>query len=367
MSRLPLIAVLAVVFAATPASAQGLLPPSFAGWSAPSPPLRGVPAQLEQFVGADATVMREYGVDSAEQRQYSRDGQALTVTLYRMHDPSSAYGAYTFFRNDSMTPASLTRYSCASRNRALVVLGNLLFDVQGQDLRGVGPALKKLLTELAPQADRAPFPTIGQHLPEDGLVGRSERYLLGPIALNRLLPLGNGDWLGFYNSAEAVLARYRINGQDATLLLAEYPTQQIAEQKYQEIARWFDLNAPPGQASGRAHLYGTRSSSLIAIVANAGSPAIADSLLNQIHYQSQVTWNEPTHKLTDPTWGNVIVGAITGTGLIMLLALAAGIGFGGVRLLTKLFLPGRVFDRTKQVEILQLGLSSKPIQAKDFY
>jgi hypothetical protein len=51
----------------------------------------------------------------------------------------------------------------------------------------------------------------------------------------------------------------------------------------------------------------------------------------------------------------------------MMLALAAGIGFGGIRLFMKLLLPGRVFDRHDQVEILQLGLTSKPVNSKDFY
>jgi hypothetical protein len=43
------------------------------------------------------------------------------------------------------------------------------------------------------------------------------------------------------------------------------------------------------------------------------------------------------------------------------------VGFGGIRVLIKIFFPNKVFDREKQVEILQLGISSKPIQAKDFY
>jgi hypothetical protein len=61
------------------------------------------------------------------------------------------------------------------------------------------------------------------------------------------------------------------------------------------------------------------------------------------------------------------VGAFMGTGSIMILAVAAGIGFGGFRLLTKLVLPGKVFDSDDRVEILQLGLSSKPIRTADFY
>ncbi len=63
----------------------------------------------------------------------------------------------------------------------------------------------------------------------------------------------------------------------------------------------------------------------------------------------------------------MIVGAFLGTGADHVLAVAAGIGFGGVRVLVKIFLPNKVFDREKQIEILQLGIYSKPIKAKDFY
>jgi hypothetical protein len=33
----------------------------------------------------------------------------------------------------------------------------------------------------------------------------------------------------------------------------------------------------------------------------------------------------------------------------------------------KVFFPNKVFDREGQIEILQMGIYSKPIQAKDFY
>jgi hypothetical protein len=56
-----------------------------------------------------------------------------------------------------------------------------------------------------------------------------------------------------------------------------------------------------------------------------------------------------------------------GTGVILLLALAVGLGFGGIRVFLRFFLPNKIFDREKQIEILQLGIYSKPIQAKDFY
>jgi hypothetical protein len=35
--------------------------------------------------------------------------------------------------------------------------------------------------------------------------------------------------------------------------------------------------------------------------------------------------------------------------------------------LAKIFLPGKVFDRPDQMDVLQLGLSSKRIDSRDFY
>lgn len=361
---------LGFAWAGVPAAAQDFLPPSIGGWTAPAAATKARPEGLEQFTGDDAAILREYGILEAERRAYSRDAESLTVTLYRMRDPSAAYGAYTFLRTDDMAAANLTQHCAVSRQRDLAVVGNFLVDATGGDLRSAGNDLKTLAAQLAPRADRTPFPTLGDYLPTRGLVHGSERYVLGPLALNRLLPLGEGDWLGFADGADAELARYRINGQQATLLLVIYPTPQVAARKLEELSRWFTLNTAESrsiQADGRPLVFARRTSSLVALVAQTRSRVVADSLLSRIQYESQVTWNEPGFRLTDPSVSQMVVGAILGTGVILLFALVAGIGFAGVRLVVKYFFPGEVFDRPAKVEILQLGLSSKPIEAKDFY
>jgi hypothetical protein len=63
----------------------------------------------------------------------------------------------------------------------------------------------------------------------------------------------------------------------------------------------------------------------------------------------------------------MIAGAIFGTGIICAFALVSGIAFGGFRLVVKRFFPDRVFDTSNHLQVLQLGLSSKPINAEDFY
>lgn len=385
----------------TSATAQGLLPTALGGWAASGGASSAAAGQIEQVAGDRAGLLREYGLTSAEQRQYTQGAQTASVTLYRMVDPSAAYGAFTSFRDPQMQPLDLgdsVSFAVANRDRALFVVGNLVLVISASNERPPDAALIEAAAILLPHADSRPYPSIAGFLPLNSIVPGSqryrlgpgaasvalparlaivpgsERYILGPRALREALPwvpATGDDWMGFSKSAEAIVARYRGSGQardqELTLLVTIYPTQQIAADQFGNLNKWMAFNVEPDQAGGRTVVFGTRSSALVALVFGAESRDVANRLLSQISYRSTITWNEPSHELTDPSFPTMIIGVFEGTGLIMLLAVAAGIGFGGLRLLVKIALPGRVFDRNSQVEILQLGLTSKPIDARDFY
>ena len=359
------------------ASAQGILPSSFAGWNASAPAAQVSASHVEQFSGDRAGVLREYGINAAERRDFAQGPQNATVTLYNMVDPSAAFGAFTLLKSPEMAPlaqAGSAPYTAGARDKAILVIGNLLLEVSSPQDRPVDADLAQLAIAVTPRADTRPFPRIVDFLPQEGRVPGSERYLLGPRAMAQVFPAapkGQADWIGFDRSAEAIVARYHLRSQpkdqEMVLLVAMYPTQQIAADQYGAFNKWFALNVDAAAANGRPIVFGTRMSSLVALVAGAESREMAASMLSQMHYSTQVTWNEPSHELTDPSISAIVVGAITYTGLIMVIAIAAGLGFGGFRIFMKFLLPGRVFDRTRNVEILQLGLGSKPIEVKDFY
>jgi len=362
------LAAFSIVAAASPARAQGLLPDSFGGWKASSATQRLDANAVEQSAGPDAAVFQEYETEGAAQRAYAHGGATASVTLYHVGDPSAAYGLYTFLRFDALAPIDVGSFAGASPARALVVVGNLLADVTAARARPSDADLKSLAQFLAAQADNSPFPSIGQNLPAPQLVHRSEHYFVGPQALSRVVPLGTDDWAGFSYSAEALAARYRMNAQDdATLLLISYPTQQIAAKQFDSMMRRFPIDPPGGAPAGQPVLYGRRVGPLVALVVGAPTRDAANALLDQIRSNDVVTWNEPKTTYSDPSISSIVVEGILGTGAIMLMAIAAGIGFGGVRIFVKYLFPGRVFDREKQMEVLQLGIASKPIKAKDFY
>jgi hypothetical protein len=327
------------------------------------------PTALNSLLGPDATSFREYIVKSIEQRSYLRGPEAASVTLYRLRDPSSAFGAYTFLRNDALSPVNLGSFASASPGRALIVVGEFLIDVSTVPKQSRPPDsdLKQLADSLGKIADQTPYPSIGDHLPDQGRVRGTERYVIGPRSLAQFVPLGTDDWMGYDHSAETIFAQYHISGTDETLLITSYPTQQIAAYEFASMLRRFTFDPPGDVPANQTVLFGKRVSSIIAVVVGAHSREAANKVLDQIGYESQVTWDEPKQTLTEPTINSMIVGAFLGTGAIMVLAVAAGIGFGGIRILVKIFFPNKVFDRDKQIEILQLGISSKPIKAKDFY
>ena len=110
-----------------------------------------------------------------------------------------------------------------------------------------------------------------------------------------------------------------------------------------------------------------RKGSLLAIVLAPSSPSFAARIRDAVNYETQVTWNEPTHTLTDPPITSVLAKIIIATGVFMLVAIVFGVAFGGVRVLLKAFFPGKIFDRPEQMDVLQLGLSGKRINSRDFY
>ena len=364
-----------------PLAAQDVLPSNVGTWTASSSTTQVPAQQIEQLANDRANILREYGITSGERRDYTSGNDKVTVTLYRMVDPSAAFGAFTFFRDPDMAlpaPIMAASYAAGKRGRELLVVGNLMLDVNAGKAQMAPADLNALAKSVATQADRRPYPPIATFLPHEGLIPGSERYVLGPLALAQVFPAApanQADWAGFGSSAEAVVGRYRLSdkpsgGQrpaEGVLLLILYPTQQLAADRYNELGKSLALNVDPELAKGKPAVFGTRSSALIALLSGVQSREKAAELLNQVHHTSEVTWNEPTQNFTDPSISNIVVGAIVDTGGIMLLALAASLGFGGFRLLAKFVVPGKIFDRNTDVEILQLGINSKPVDVKDFY
>ena len=362
------IVVLSVAAASTPA--QAVIPDSFAGWSCngrssfnPAQPSQ-IASQTASSAGND--VLAEYGFVAGEQCEYTRGSEKLGVQVYRMKDPSGAFGLYSYMRTADLPNATLNEHSALGPTRALALDGNLLLDIRGAELPKREKDLRALVADVKLHAEEGPLPSLPNELPVKGMVERSDHYLLGPATLYQFVPVASNDWLGFSQGAEAVSARYRMEGHEVTLLLVDFPTPQTAAKKLAEVQKVFHVNGSNPDPNA-APLFAKRSMTLLAIVYGAGTQAEADALLKQVESGAEITWNEPTFQFKEPPITAMIAGTIIGAGIICMFAIISGIAFGGVRLVVKRYFPDKVFDRSSHLQVLQLGLGSKPINSEDFY
>jgi len=337
--------------------AQQILPSSFGGWTTN-------PGYQSRAATADAQdAFREYGLLATEDEEYQKGAERLSVRTYQMAEPSAAYGAFTYLRAPAMASLKIGKYSAASSDHALIVVGNLLLEINGAGAARMSSDLSALADSVKSKADARPFPSLGEHLPSSGIVIGSEHYYLGPVALNKVLPVAPGDWVGFGDRAEALSAQFQNGTQAVTLLLIDYPTQELAAKHFDSVQASAQSSSVPGLPFATAE----RKGEFICVAFGQRGAKYAAALLKQIETGHNVIWNEPSYKATDLTWASYVVGAFTGTGIIMLLAFVSGIGFGIIRVAVKYFFPGKVFDRPKSIEVIQLGLTGKRVNTKDFY
>src|ERR1700734_1020657 len=181
------LAALLVSFAAISTPAQGVIPDSFAGWSCNGRTSFN-PAQATQIASQTASsagndVLGEYGFVAGEQCEYTRASETLGVQVYRMKDPSGAYGLYSYMRTADLPRSALTDHSALGPSLALALQRNLLLDIRGTELSKWEKDLKALVAAVKLHAEEGPLPTLPDEMPSEGMVERSDRYLLGPAAL----------------------------------------------------------------------------------------------------------------------------------------------------------------------------------------
>jgi hypothetical protein len=349
---------LLLVFIAPSLRAQSILPQHFGNWTA-----SGASQKAPQLVEA-AEIFRESGLDGSEARSYSNGVTTANVRLYLLHDSSGAYEVYTYFLKSADDTG---RGSTDAPDERVSQIGNIVLVAEKSAALNASD-LETLTKQVKVKADSTPPPPIPNYLPERDRIAGTEKYALGPGAfrdalakLNRAEYAAIAGEVGFTTGAEAMLARYRAAHDDAVLLLIEFPTPQMAGLHWKHLEQ-----ALPGSAKEKGTTI-ERKGSLLAIVLAPTSETYATRVREAVRYETQVTWNEPTHAITDPPITTVLAKIIIATGVFMLVAIVFGVAFGGVRVLLKKLLPGKVFDRPEQMDVLQLGLSGKRINSRDFY
>jgi hypothetical protein len=341
-----------------------VLPTGFSGWQVKGEVFKSDDPSVADV--ANAPVLKEYGFLRLEKAVYTRDdGRNLTVKAAVFVDASGAYGAFTYYLTEDMREEIIGGGGANLNNRVLFYQGNVLVDALFDRMSVMSAAQLRDLAGLLPQAqgNKGNPPTLQSYLPKRAFQRefdkKTTKYILGPVALNRVgspLPAAMVD---FSAGAEVAIGKYEAAAGDATLMLVEYPTPQIAAERLRQIDASHQIaEQKPGVASivDVGPFFDARTGPIIVIAAGPLSKSEARSLMSAISYEADVTWNENTYVSKKDNLANFLFNAIVLCGIVVGLALVAGVAFGGLRLLIKRFFPDSIFDRREATEFISLHL-----------
>lgn len=335
------------------ANAPAVLPGAFAGWEKSESKSSADAATADPV---NAAILKEYGFSDVESARYSKAGRTIEVKAARFADASGAYGSFTFLKLPQMLTERFGDQGASLNERVLFYRGNVLVQATLDRVTAMSAAEMRELSDAIPlpAGPSRNLPTLPQYLPKQAYVKNSAKYVLGPLALNLVgAPLAAGD-VDFGRSAEVAVGRYSTSKGAATLMLISYPTPAIAGERLRAFEA-LNQNPPAQQdASMAAPFTLKRSGPIVALVAGQISASEAKSLLASIHYDADVTWSEDTS--FNNRLGGLLVNIVLFSLILIGLALVAGVAFGGLRILSQRFLPGRLFDRAEAVEIIELKL-----------
>lgn len=320
---------------------------SLPGWTVAGKSATFSESNIEQFEKKLASSLRIYGMKGVTVQEWQSPSGQIRAALFQLSDASAAYGFFTNRRRiEGGSPNSFSAGTESFQTRTSYYFWQSSYVVR---LEGNSGSVENAATILSRNIlGRSQRPPLFNHLPTSNLIAGSEEYILAASNIERVDGVDPTE-LGFDASAEAASADYRINGKTVRLLLILYPTQQIAK----KIADQINATTPSFAESRK------RIGPLLAIVSNTTDTSAVQLLLEQVHYASKVTWNEPQPGLG---LGPIIVTVFTFIGLLLGICVFAGFGLGGARILMKSYFPNRVFDRPEDVGIIQLKLDQELIR-----
>lgn len=327
-----------------------MLPPVFNGWAISQQSVK-TGSDPRAADPADFAVLKEYGFSDFENATYTRNGRSMQVKAARFADASGAFGAYTFYVQPQMAAEQIGDEGSSNNSRVLFYRGNILVEVNLERVTAMSAADLRALADALPhpRGNVSALPSVLQYLPKQSLLPHTKRYIMGPVALDRLgLPL-SGNLVDFSKAPDVEFANYRSTAGTASLTLIEYPTPQIAAER---LRAW--QAALPGPA-----FHFRRSGPIVAAVSGDISEGEAQSLLASVNYDADVTWNQSTRPNRVEDRGAFLIAEVMLIIVVLGVGLVSGIVYGGFRVIAKRLFPNRGFDRREDVEITSLNLRGR--------
>lgn len=304
--------------------------------------------------------MNEYGLKEFAESDYHRGGSKMDVRAMRFVDATGAYGAFTFYRKPQMKPLAIGKGAAGDSHEIVFWTGTTVVDATfPAEPPGAASSLQALAKALPPAGGSSGVPpTLPNYLPVKSLDRMTIRYAIGPAGYVRgggVLPPSSID---FNRDAEAVTAQYSTSSGQGTLTLLEFPTPQIAIQAEKSLGSLIKGPLPPTLQPGNPSALGVRRTGpLVAIASGKFSDDEAHTLLAQVKYEANVTWNQSRGSDSEiKKAASMLIGIAYLTSVLGACAILLGFFLGGGRAAWRV-MHGKPASSVYEQDFISLNLS----------
>lgn len=345
-------------FAQTAAPAQSLLPKSFAGWTQQSAFKIGTaPVDLDS---PNADVLSEYGLKDFAEDAYHRAGGRVEIRAMRFADATGAYGAFTFYRKPNMRPLVIGKGAAGDTHEIVFWSGTTVVDATfPTEPSGAISSLRSLAKALPSAGGSSGVPpTLPDYLPVKSLDRMSIRYAIGPAGYAKSGGVLPPDAIAFNRDAEAVTAQYSTSSGQGTLTLLEFPTPQMAIKAENSLSALIKGSLPATLRQSNTTALGVRRAGpLVAFTNGKFSADDAHTLLNQVKYQANITWNQSRGSNSEiKNAASMLIGIAYLTAILAVCALLLGFFLGGGRAAWRV-MRGKPASSVYEQDFISLNLS----------
>jgi hypothetical protein len=275
--------------------------------------------EVKSILTPDTPLMDEFGLDSTEQAAYRSDSGRFNAKAWRFRDSTGAMAYFESKRPSGARSDKITNLAVRTSDGVIFAYGNYVFEVTGS----MPP--RDTFTELfehLPKLEQSPLPALIGDLPATGLIANSERYIVGPVSLERFDPKVPPSVAAFHLGAEGISGKYQTKKGILTLAVFNFPTPNLARDRVQEFQKI------PGAMAKRA-------GPLVAVTIDPPDADAAERVLSEVHYDTNITLNEAVPVNDTIPKIKYILNVFIFAGLMIALCLTAGLLYGGFRVINR--------------------------------
>jgi hypothetical protein len=281
---------------------------------------------VEAFEPGEADLFAEFGFEEGQQGAYeTTNGRDLKVSALRFQDATGALAAYQWLRPEGGEFVPFGERALLLGDITVIHFGNFVVRMEGDEAFDEHvEAMLSFLPRVILQAE----PPVVQFVPQTSLIPFSGRFILGPVALEKLASEVSPSVAAFRYGTEGQFVRYSSDVGEIRMILFYYPSPQIARAQADVFEQLPNVIAK-------------RSGPMIAAVLSSPSADEAERLLSRVRYTAEVTVAHRTQRRHD-NLGTLLLDIFIFCGILAVLMIFGGGIVAGSHMLASRVAPNSI-------------------------